>query len=75
MEAGALVTLALGLLAELSEVRGSLGDNVVEELEVDAASLGYSDRDMVSNVGEEFGEQALRDSGIGPSRRQDCKEG
>lgn len=37
MEGRALVTLALGLLAELSEVGGGLGDNVVVELEVDTA--------------------------------------
>jgi hypothetical protein len=40
MELGANVALALlGGLAELLEVPGGLGDDIVEELEVDAAGL------------------------------------
>lgn len=41
MEAGALVTLALGSSAELTEVGGRLGDFLLEEVEVDAARLGW----------------------------------
>ena len=40
VETGLLVTLALGLQAKLTEVLGGLGDNVIEEVEVDAANLG-----------------------------------
>lgn len=41
VEAGALVALALGQLAELTEVLGGLGDFILEEVEVDAARLGW----------------------------------
>ena len=41
VEAGLLVALTSGQLAELTEVLGGLGDNVIEEVEVDAANLGY----------------------------------
>ena len=42
MELAALVVLALGAtLADGAEVLSSLGDDVVEENEVDASSLGY----------------------------------
>lgn len=41
VEAGANVALALGLLAELTEVGSSLGDILLVEVEVDAASLGW----------------------------------
>lgn len=41
VEAGALVTLALGSSAELTEVGGRLGDFLLEEVEVDAARLGW----------------------------------
>lgn len=47
MERRALVTLALGSLAELTEVAGGLGDDAVEEVEDDAASLGYRKRQLV----------------------------
>lgn len=40
VEGRALVTLTLGLGAELSEVLGGLGDNVVVELEVNATLGG-----------------------------------
>ena len=39
VEAGANVALASGLLAELTEVLGSLGDILLVEVEVDAANL------------------------------------
>lgn len=39
MEAGALVTLALGLLAELTEVPSGLRDVLLEQVEVDASGL------------------------------------
>lgn len=41
MELGALVTLALGLGAELSKVLGGPGDNIVVELEVNATLGGW----------------------------------
>ena len=44
MEGRALVTLAGGSLAELTEVVSSLGDDAVEEVEDDAASLGCRKR-------------------------------
>lgn len=40
MEARALVTLTRGGLAELTEVLSGLGDDAIEEVEDDAASLG-----------------------------------
>lgn len=40
MEAGALVTLALGSLAELTEVGGGLGDVLLVEVEDDTLRLG-----------------------------------
>lgn len=40
VEARALVALTRGGHAELTEVLSGLGDNVVEEVEDDAASLG-----------------------------------
>ena len=40
VEAGALVALLHGSLAELTEVTGSLGDILLVEVEVDAANLG-----------------------------------
>lgn len=40
VEAGVLVTLALGELAELTEVLGGLRDILLEEVEVDTADLG-----------------------------------
>lgn len=40
VEAGALVALTLGELAELTEVLGGLGDISLVEVEVDAANLG-----------------------------------
>ena len=40
VEAGSLVTLSLGELAKLTEVLGGLGDNIIEEVEGDATSLG-----------------------------------
>lgn len=39
VEAGALVTLALGLLAELTEVPSGLRDVLLEQVEVDASGL------------------------------------
>lgn len=48
MEAGALVTLALGSSAKLTEVGGSLGDFLLEEVEVDAARLGWKASTLVS---------------------------
>lgn len=44
MEARALVTLALGGLAKLTEVAGSLGDVLLEEVEVNAGRLGWMER-------------------------------
>lgn len=41
VETGALVALALGELAELTEVLGGLGDISLVEVEVDAANLGW----------------------------------
>lgn len=41
VEARATVALALGQLAELTEVLGGLGDISLVEVEVDAASLGW----------------------------------
>lgn len=41
VEAGALVALALGLLAELTEVLSGIGDILLEEVEVDAARLSW----------------------------------
>lgn len=41
VEAGALVALALGSLAELTEVAGSLGHVSLEEVEDNAARLGW----------------------------------
>jgi hypothetical protein len=41
VEAGALVALALGLLAELTEVGSGLRDILLEEVEVDATRLGW----------------------------------
>jgi hypothetical protein len=41
VEAGALVAEALLASAESLEVGGSLGDDVIKQVEVDAASLGY----------------------------------
>jgi len=40
VEAGVLVTLALGQLAELTEVLGGLRDILLVEVEVDTANLG-----------------------------------
>lgn len=40
VEAGALIALTLGELAKLTEVLGGLGDIILVEVEVDAASLG-----------------------------------
>lgn len=40
VEGGALVALAFGNLAELTEVPSSLGDVLLEEVEDDTASLG-----------------------------------
>ena len=40
VEAGVLVALALGQLAELTEVLGGLGDVLLVEVEVDTAGLG-----------------------------------
>lgn len=40
VEAGALVALALGSLAELTEVLSGLGDISLEQVEVDAAGFG-----------------------------------
>ena len=40
MEAGVLVALSLGQLAELTEVLGGLRDILLEEVEVDTADLG-----------------------------------
>lgn len=39
VEAGSLVTLALGLLAKLTEVLSSLRDVLLEQVEVDARGL------------------------------------
>lgn len=50
MERRALVTLTLGSLAELTEVAGGLGDNAVEEVEDDAASLGCRKRRSVNGL-------------------------
>ena len=41
VEARALVTLTLRSLAKLTEVFSGLGDIALEEVEVDATSLGY----------------------------------
>jgi hypothetical protein len=43
VEAGANVALALGTLAELTEVGSSLGDILLVEVEVDAASLLWTE--------------------------------
>jgi hypothetical protein len=43
VEAGANVALALGTLAELTEVGSSLGDILLVEIEVDAASLLWTE--------------------------------
>jgi hypothetical protein len=40
VENGALVALALGELAELTEVLGGLGDVLLVEVEVDTTGLG-----------------------------------
>lgn len=45
VELGALVALACGVVTELSEVGGGLGDNVVVELEADATLLGWKERE------------------------------
>jgi hypothetical protein len=42
VENGALVALALGELAELTEVLGGLGDVLLVEVEVDTTGLGYN---------------------------------
>lgn len=44
VEARALVSEALLASAESFEVGSSLGDNIIVELEVDAAGLDYNDR-------------------------------
>jgi hypothetical protein len=49
VELGALVSKALLTGAESAEVLGRLGDNIVEELEVDAAGLFWSGASSVSN--------------------------
>lgn len=43
VELGALVALALGVVAELSEVGSGLGDNVLVEAEVNATLLGWKE--------------------------------
>lgn len=50
MEARALVTLTGGSLAELTEVGSGLGDDFVEEVEDDAASLGCRKRQSVNKL-------------------------
>lgn len=58
MELGALVAEALLAGAESAEVLGGLGDNIVEELEVDAAGLlldGASRGDVALAVNLDLG--------------------
>lgn len=50
MEARALVTLTGGSLAELTEVGSGLGDDAVEEVEDDAASLGCRKRQSANEL-------------------------
>ena len=50
VELGALVTLDLGLGAELSEVLGSLGNNVVVELEVNTALGGWIGKHLLATL-------------------------
>jgi hypothetical protein len=50
VEAGALVALTLGGLAELTEVLGGLRDILLVELEVDAANLGYREKSASGSI-------------------------
>jgi hypothetical protein len=53
VETGALVTLTLGELAELTEVLGGLGNISLVEVEVDAANLGWREKVSVRVNGKD----------------------